>query len=355
MPQRRMRYKVRMAARSSSRRGLTVAVTGPTGEIGHAVLEALERSREVGAIRGMARRPFDAAASGLRKLTYQRGDVLDRKAVADLIDGADVVVHLAFMIMGGADESRAVNLEGSRNVFEATAAAGIPRLVYASSVAAYGFHRDNPQPLTEDVPARGSDGHYYSAQKAEVEALLSETLAGTDTAAYVFRPCIVGGPGAPLLIDSLPYTHLSERLPGPVLNLLDGVPILRPVLPDPGVPFQLVHHDDVASAMRAAVIGRGAPGTYNLAGSGRLTVRQLADELGWYSIPVPELAVDAVAEMIGRLGFLPAQAQWIAAFREPVIMSTSKARSELHWRPRHGALQTLRETITAARMDRLIR
>ena len=103
------------------------------------------------------------------------------------------------------------------------------------------------------------------------------------------------------------------------------------------------------------MLGRGAPGIYNLAGPGELTVKQLADELGWYSIPVPELAVDAVAEMIGRLGFLPAQAQWIAAFREPVIMSTAKARRELRWRPRHDALETLRETIAAARMDRLIR
>jgi nucleoside-diphosphate-sugar epimerase len=281
--------------------------------------------------------------------------VLEPDAVADLVKDADVVVHLAFMIMGGAKESREVNLDGSRNVFEASVAAGVKRLVYASSVAAYGFHRDNPQPLTEDVPARGSAAHYYSAQKAEVEALLEDTLQGSATEAYVFRPCIVAGPGAPLLIDSLPYTQLSERLPGPVLSLLDGVPILRPVLPDPGVPFQLIHHDDVASAMRAAAIGRGVPGVYNLAGTGRLTVRQLAEELGWYSIPVPELAIDAVAEMIGRLGFLPAQAQWIAAFREPVIMSTSKARSELRWRPRYGALQTLRETITASRLDRLIR
>jgi UDP-glucose 4-epimerase len=344
-----------MAARADSRKGLTVAVTGPTGEIGHAVVDALERSREVGRILGMARRPFDARASGLKKLTYRQGDVLEPDAVADLVKDADVVVHLAFMIMGGAKESREVNLDGSRNVFEASVAAGVKRLVYASSVAAYGFHRDNPQPLTEDVPARGSAAHYYSAQKAEVEALLEDTLKGSATDAYVFRPCIVAGPGAPLLIDSLPYTQLSGRLPGPVLSLLDGVPILRPVLPDPGVPFQLIHHDDVASALRAAVIGRGVPGVYNLAGTGRLTVRQLAEELGWYSIPLPELAIDAVAEMIGRLGFLPAQAQWIAAFREPVIMSTTKARTELRWRPRYGALQTLRETITASRMDRLIR
>jgi UDP-glucose 4-epimerase len=335
--------------------GLTVAVTGPTGEIGQAVVAALERARGVERIIGMARRPFDPAAKGWKKVTYRRGDVLNRRRVADLVEEADVVVHLAFMIMGGEKESRRVNLSGSRNVFEASVAAGVERLVYASSVAAYGFHRENPQPLTEEVPARGTASHYYSAQKAEVEELLADTLHGGPTAAYVFRPCIVAGPQAPLLIDSLPYSQVSERLPGPVRNLLDGVPILRPVLPDPGIPFQLVHHDDVASAMRAGVLGRGKPGVYNLAGPGELTVKRLADELGWYSIPVPELAVGALAQTIGRLGFLPAQAQWIAAFREPVIMDTSKAHRELRWRPKYDALQTLRDTIAATRLDRLIR
>jgi UDP-glucose 4-epimerase len=350
-----VRYNGTMAPRSAPSTGLTVAVTGPTGEIGQAVVGALERSRSVGRILGMARRPFDPEERGWRKVSYRRGDVLDKQAVADLVKDADVVVHLAFIIMGGPQESTAVNLDGSRNVFEATVAAGARRLVYASSVAAYGFHRDNPQPLTEETPARGSSGHYYSAQKAQVEELLARTLAGSATDAYVFRPCIVGGRDAPLLIDSLPYTQVSERLPGPVLRLLDGVPILKPVLPDPGVAFQLVHHDDVADAMRAAVLGRGTPGVYNLAGPGQLTVAQLARELGWYSIPVPELAMDAVSEMVGRLGFLPAQAQWVSAFREPVIMDTGKARRELRWRPKREALTTLRETIVAARMGRFVR
>jgi UDP-glucose 4-epimerase len=350
-----MRYNPEMASRSVKPAGLTVAVTGPTGEMGQAVVAALERSKEVGRVLGMARRPFHPAERGWKKVTYRRGDVLDRKAVAELVEDADVVIHLAFIIMGGERESRSVNLDGSRNVFQASVSAGVKRLVYASSLAAYGFHRENPQPLTEDVPARGSSNHYYSAHKAEVEALLADTLKGASTAAYVFRPCIVGGPDAPLLIDSLPYTQISERLPAAVLRLLDGVPILKPVLPDPGVPFQLVHHDDVASAMRAAVLGRGKPGAYNLAGPGQMTVKEMAEELGWYSIPVPELAVDAVAEMVARLGFLPAQAQWIAAFRVPTIMDTAKARRELRWRPRHNAVQTLRETITSARLDPLIR
>ncbi len=344
-----------MAPRTSPGAGLTVAVTGPTGEVGQAVVTALERSREVARVLGMARREFDPAERGWKKVSYRRGDVLDRDAVSDLFKGADVVVHLAFIIMGGAKDSSAVNLEGSRNVFEAAVSAGAKRMVYASSVAAYGFHSDNPQPLTEAVPARGSSSLYYSAHKAAVEALLHETLDGSSTTAYVFRPCIVAGRDAPLLINDMPYTQVSERLPEPVLRLLESVPLLKPVLPDPGVPFQLVHHDDVASAMRAGVLGRGTPGAYNLAGPGQFTFAQLARELGWYSFPMPELAVDVVAEMVGRVAFLPAQAQWITAFREPVIMDTKKARSELRWRPRHNALQTLRETITAVRMGGLLR
>lgn len=340
---------------ASRRPGLTVAVTGPTGEIGRAVVGELDRCQEVARIVAMARRPFDPAQQGWSKVRYRQGDVLDRQAVNGLVAGVDVVVHLAFAIMGSLDETRRVNLQGSANVFAAAVTADVARLVYTSSVAAYGFHKANPQPLTEDTPARGADDHYYSAQKAEVEKALVSALEGASTAAYVFRPCIVAGPEAPLLLDSLPYTQLSERLPAPVLRLLEGVPILRPVLPDPGVPFQLVHHDDVASAVRTAVLGSGAPGAYNLAGDGHITMRDLAAELGWYSIPIPELAVDTVAEVVARIGLLPAQAQWLAAFREPVLMDTDKARRELGWRPRHDALSTLRETIRAARLERLMR
>ena len=130
----------------------------------------------------MARRPFDPGSAGWKKVVYRQGDVLDRRRVAALVEEADVLVHLAFMIMGNAKQSRRVNLDGSRYVFEAAVAAGVPRLVYASSVAAYGFWRDAPLPLTEDVPARGTAEHYYSAQKAEVEQVLADTLHDTRTA-----------------------------------------------------------------------------------------------------------------------------------------------------------------------------
>jgi UDP-glucose 4-epimerase len=286
----------------------------------------------------MARRPFDPASFGLRKTEYRRGDVLDRAAVDDLAADADVVVHLAFIIMGGREESRRINLEGSANVFAAAAAAPrVARLVYTSSVAAYGFHGDNPRPLTEVVPPRGSDEHYYSAEKAELEMTLWRTVGDVlDT--YVFRPCIVAGPDALMPIESIP--GVLRRLP-------------LTVLPDTGIPFQLVHHDDVATALVAAVRGAGSPGIYNLAGPGELTPRDLASALGWHSVPVP-VAAASFAALTTRLPLLPAQAQWLNAFRVPMVMSTAKARRELRWRPRHTAAETLAATVTSARARGLL-
>jgi UDP-glucose 4-epimerase len=329
---------------------LTVAVTGPTGEIGKPFIRALEATEEVGRIIGMARRPFDPAAHGWKKTEYVQGDVLDRAAVDRVVDGADVVVHLAFIVLaaaGGED----VNLQGSRNVFDATTAAGAKRLVYASSVAAYGFHDDNPDVLTEDVPTRGSEAHPYSAQKAELEHVLGAAVQGSQTEAYIFRPCIVAGPDAPLLVDSIPYVALSDKMPRALRAFFDQVPILKPVLPDPGVPFQLVHHDDVAAALKAAVLGSGPPGIYNLAGDGLCTMSDLADALGYYAVPIPDLAVDATAEIVARIPFLPHEASWIEAFRRPVIMDTTRAREKLGWKPQHDAYDTLRATIAAARED----
>ncbi len=336
---------------------LTVAVTGPTGDIGKAFVSALERSRYVGRVLGMARRPFDPAARGWKKTEYRQGDVLEAADVDALVAEADVVVHLAFIIFGGPEETRKINLEGSSNVFEAAAASRrVKRLVYASSVAAYGFHDepDRPERFTEDVAPRGTDDFYYSAQKAELEGLLERTLAGTGTDAYVFRPCIVAGPDSLLLIENIPYVSIAGRLPGAVRSLLDVMPVLKPVIPDPGVPFQLVHADDVATAMRAAVLGRGEPGIYNLAADGILTMSDLAGALGWYSVPVPDIAVDATAEITSRLPFMPPEAEWLQAFRVPTIMDAGRAHRALGWRPKHDALETLREMVESARRQGLV-
>jgi nucleoside-diphosphate-sugar epimerase len=314
---------------------LTVAVTGPTGDIGRALLRVLERDTRVGKVLGMARREFDPASMGLTKTEYRRGDVLDAAAVRRLVIGADVVVHLAFIIVGGREETREINLEGSRTVFAAAAKAKrVQRLVYTSSVAAYGFHGDNPQPLTEDVPVRGTDSFYYSAQKAELEATLRDTVDGAKLGTYVFRPSIVAGGDATMLIEQIPA--VLRHLP------------LGPVVPDPGVPFQLVHQDDVARALAAAIRGDGPPGIYNLAGPGELRAADLAHALGWPSVPIPGLAATLAAETT-RLPLMPAKLKWLNTMRVPVLMDTTAAREQLGWEPRHDAAAVLEQTVAAAR------
>src|SRR5215211_7564318 len=184
--------------------GLTVAVTGPTGDLGLGIVDALERSRAVKRIVGMARRPFDPGERDWRKTEYRQGDVTDKASVSGLVKDAHVVVHLAFAVLDAGSATRNLNIEGSRRVFEESVKAGAERICYASSVAAYGFHDDNPDWLTEDVPARGSAEFHYSQQKAEVEQVLAATLLNRRrTSAYVFRPCIVAGPEARTMLHAI--------------------------------------------------------------------------------------------------------------------------------------------------------
>jgi UDP-glucose 4-epimerase len=329
---------------------LTVAVTGPTGDLGISIVSKLERSRRIGRIVAMARRPFDPAERRWHKTDYRQGDVSDRESVRGLVRDADVVVHLAFAVLSASEATQDVNVEGSRVVFEEAAKAGAERICYASSVAAYGFHPDNPDWLTEDIPARGSPEFPYSAQKAEVERVLREILLRHPaTGAYVFRPCIVAGPDAKTFLEAIPYYQLAEAMPEPVTRLLASVPMLRPVIPDPGSRFQLVHEDDVASAFVAGVQGRGEPGPYNLAGDGTLTVPDVTAVLGWHSIPIPGVAVEATAELLTRLPLAPDAVAWLHSVRKPVLMRTDKARKMLGWRPKHTSEDTLRVTVDAYR------
>lgn len=297
----------------------------------------------------MARRAFDPAERGWTKVRYTRGDVLDRQSVEELVSGADVVVHLAFVIFGSRTETRDVNLRGSRNVFQAAVEAGAKRLVYTSSVAAYGFEPGRLHELTEDIEPRGTHSFYYSAQKAELEEAFESAVAGADVDGFVFRPSIVAGEDAPTLVTELIRNlALGARIP-PLRALIRAVPGLEPALPDPGLPLQLVHHDDVAAAMLAAVLGEGRPGTYNLAAEGEITMGDLARELGWIRVPVPRLAVSGAAELISRVPLAPARLEWIHAARVPSLMKTDRARRELGWKPKHDARQTLRETVAGAR------
>lgn len=328
--------------------GLTVAVTGPTGTFGFGLIPLLEADYRIDRVVGLARRPFDPSEHGWSKMSYRQGDVRDPGTLQDAFDGADVVVHLAFMITGttGREAIRAINVEGTVNAFRAAAACGAKRFVYASSVAAYGFHSDNPIGMSEDWPIRPAAHLFYAREKAEVEQLLrDEAQAHSDVALYLLRPPIVLGPHAVGAKGALPEPlagfarrafDMARRLPFPV-----------PV-PVPDLPLQLIHEEDVGRALLACVLADGPPGAYNIAGDGIVTAADVVRELGFTPITVPaDLAQSAAraAALIPLPSFAPPASEWIEAATHPAIMDTSKAKRELGWTPRHTALQALRDTL----------
>jgi nucleoside-diphosphate-sugar epimerase len=279
------------------------------------------------------------------KLEYRRGDVRDRDALREAFEGADAVVHLAFMITGTASAHaiRAINIEGTLNAFRAARDVGAKRFVYASSVAAYGFHPDNPVGMTEEWPTRPASRLFYAREKAELEQLLEEEAAASaEPALYLLRPPIVLGPHAVGAKDALPgpVARAGSRL----LDLLNRLPIPVPVLAA-DVPIQFIHEDDVGRALLQCVVAAGPPGAYNIAGDGVLSTVDVAREFGFRPLPVPGRPTQLTARAIARLPFLPSMAEWVEAASQPAIMDTTRAKQELGWRPEYTGIEALRATL----------
>jgi nucleoside-diphosphate-sugar epimerase len=324
---------------------LTVAVTGPTGTFGFGLMPHLQADDRIGRIIGIARRPFDPAERGCSKMTYRQGDVRDPAVLAAAFSGADVVIHLAFLVVGNASAEtiRHINVDGTLNAFRAAAAAGARRFVYASSVAAYGFHRDNPVGMTEDWPVRPAARLFYAKEKAELEALLGqESAAHPEVDLFLLRPPIVVGPHA-LGAKALPrpVAVLGRHLVG-----LGGR--FRVPVPVPRLPLQLVHEDDVGQALLLCAVGAGPPGAYNVASEGVLSTVDVARELGILPLPVPAGLARSAARVVSALPslpFAPPVIQWVEAAGHPAIMDVTKAERDLGWRPRYTAMEALRDTV----------
>jgi nucleoside-diphosphate-sugar epimerase len=323
---------------------LTVAVTGPTGTFGYGLMPLLQADGRIKRITGVARRPFDPDELGWSKMTYHQGDVREPDSLEEAFAEADVVVHLAFQVVGGKPEmTRSINVDGTRNVFRAAAAAGVTRFVYASSVAAYGFHRDNPVGITEDHPVRRARRLFYARDKAEVEQMLDdEAQSHPELDTYLLRPSIVVGPHTVGGKGELPepLARLLRRIGGSPWRLPVPVPA---IVPD--VPVQLVHEDDVGRALVQCVVAAGPPGAYNIAADDLLSAVDIARELGLLPLAVPGRPAQEAARLLARLPALPSAAQWVEAFSHPAVMDTTRAKLELDWTPRHSAIESLRSAL----------
>ncbi len=315
---------------------MRVVVVGASGNAGTSVLSALADEPAVDSVLGVARR---VPSLSVPKVEWTRADVT-RDVLEPLFRGADAVVHLAWLIQPSRDGQvlRATNVDGSRRVFEAVAAAGVPALVYASSVGAY-----SPGPkdraVDESWPTDGIKTSFYSRHKAEVERLL-DVFEAQHAEVRVVRL----RPG--LIFKREAASEIRRYFAGPLLPSALVRPGHIPVVPDtPRLRFQAVHSLDVADAYRRAVVDEAARGAYNVAAEPVLDPERLASLLGARRVPVPARVLRAAAALTWRARLQPTPEGWVDMALGVPIMDTTRAREELGWEPRHDGGEALLELL----------
>jgi len=318
---------------------MRVAVTGASGNVGTSVLEALAAEPQVTEIVGIARRVPEVE---MPKVEWVGADIV-KDALEPIFDGADAVVHLAWAIQPSRDESvtERINVEGSRRVFEAAAAAGVPALVHASSVGAYSPGPKGRQ-VDESWPVEGIATSFYSRHKAACEALLDD-LEGRAPELRVVRL----RPG--LIFKAEAASEIRRLFAGPFLPGFLVRKRLIPLIPRvPRLRFQAVHSRDVGEAYRQAVL-RDVHGAFNIASEPEIGVEELCELFGARSFPLPAGALRGAAELSWKLRLQPSPPGWIDLALGVPMMDTARAREELGWEPAVSSLGALEDLLDGMR------
>jgi nucleoside-diphosphate-sugar epimerase len=327
--------------------GRTVAVTGASGNVGTALLRRLTAPGSgVAEVRGLARRrpPDMAPYSSVRWHLADLGEVASEEVLGEFLDGVDAVVHLAWALQPGRrpDELHQVNVEGTRRVVQAAAAAGVRHVVHLSSIGAYAAGAVG-QRVTEDWPTTGIPSAQYSRDKSEAERIVRGLLARhPDTTLTVVRPTLVLQPEAGSEIGRY---FLGPLLFGAARLLPEAVARVLP-LPLPAVAVSFIHADDVADAVER-MLDRRAPGPFNLAAEPLLDSNAIARALGTVRIPVPVMAVRSALHAAFAAHVVPTEPGWLDIGTKVPALDTSRARRLLDWTPVHRSDEVLSEFVAA--------
>lgn len=316
---------------------MRIVVTGATGNVGTSVVEALGGDPRVTSVAGVARRVPDWTVPTTE---WVAADIADADLVP-LLRGADAVIHLAWAFQPTHDSAATwrTNVIGGIRVFDAVAEAGVPALVYASSVGAY-----SPGPkdraVDESWPTHGWPGASYTREKAYLERVL-DAFEARHPGVRVVRM-------RPGFIFKRESAQEQRRIFGGPL-----VPNVRadllPVVPDiPGLRFQVLHTADAAEAYRLAALG-DARGAFNLAADPVVGPAELAELLGARTVKVPATLARGGLWAAWHLSLVPASPGLFDAVLRLPIMDAGRARRELGWVPRHDAPAALGEFFAGLR------
>ncbi len=319
---------------------MRVVVVGATGNLGTSVLRSLADEPRVESVLGLARRLPNLTVP---KVEWASADVVTDDLVPHL-RGADAVVLLAWIIQPSRDLNRQwmINVEGSMRVARATQEAGVPALLYASSIGAY-----SPGPkesrVGESYPTGGILTSYYGRHKAEVERRLDRFEREAPGVRVVrMRPGLVFKKEA--------AEGIRRLFAGPFFPSLLAHPQLINLVPEiENVRSQVIHSYDVGEAFRLAIVNEEARGAFNIATEPVLDAREIGRILNARPLPVPAQLARAGAGLSWALRLQPVPPGWLDLARNVPIMDTTRARTELGWAPRYSADEALLDLLEGLR------
>ncbi len=318
---------------------MRVVITGATGNVGTSLVEVLGAEDRVSSILGLARRLPEWAPP---KTTWASADVAEDD-LRPHFDGADVVVHLSWIFQPTHDHVRTWrnNVLGAIRVFDAVREAGVPALVYASSVGAYSPGPDD-RPVDESWPTHALPTAAYGREKSYVERVLDTFEQGNpDVRVVRLRPGFIFKRESAAAQRRL---FAGPLLPGALVR-----PGLIPVVPDvPGLRFQALHTKDAAHAYRLAIVG-DARGAFNIAADPVVDPPKLGELLGARPVKIPAFLLRQAAAVAWRLHLAPASPMLVDLALSLPVMDVTRARSELGWEPSTTSLDAIAEFLDGLR------
>jgi UDP-glucose 4-epimerase len=299
-----------------------VLVTGSAGYLGSQVVAALAARGDIATVALDVRQP----AQRLAGVSYEVADI--RAPEVDAIVARhrpQVVVHLASIVTPGKKSNRefeySVDVDGTRNLLEACLSHGVKRVIVSSSGAAYGYHADNPDWLSESDPVRGNQSFAYSWHKRLVEEMLAEYRASQPQLEQViFR---IG-----TILGASVHNQITDLFEKPRLIAIRGS----------DSPFVFIHDQDVVGAIVQGVDSK-VTGIFNVAGDGKLSIFEIADRLGKRCAVFPAGVLLAVLWLMKRLGLTQYGPEQIDFLRYRPVLDNRRLKEDFGYVPKLNSTQ----------------
>lgn len=272
---------------------MLVGVTGASGNLGTVVIKRLVHSGQHSVV-AFTRSPLRVRHPSI---TIHRYDAVDGVPKSQL-SGLDCLIHLAYVVEEPKDKhaARHINVDAAVGLVATAADAGVPFMVVASSVNAYGDHYRAGQFVDESAPVRRTPSKFYYDNKAELELRLADWMGrnpATSLGLCILRLAYVVGPD---IYNSGVRTFRRRPL----------------IYPDPtSAAYQFLHQDDFGEAV-SLLITQQKTGTFNVAPPDYVTVKDIARlNANAPVIPVPLRLAERASDLAFKLGLSTFSSDWV--------------------------------------------